>query len=259
MKPISVALAFGLAMAVPGEAVLAQESGARPIELPEADRTEIEKFLGEGFVGKAVAGNPIADASRFFSFEPGSWSFQFVSGDKKGKTQTQSFRKIERDASGATGRYQNGENQVAFLVRSQDGSISIVSQQDFDEGVVSHFSLPEPIYVSDMNPGDSRKLTVAVKVYDLSDLKDVSYSGALDLIYTYVGAYEVTVPAGTYEAALIKWEYDGRVGPASIEDNQYRFLVEGVGVVAMIEQKDISALLIYHDESKYGKVLLKAN
>ena len=56
---------------------------------------------------------------------------------------------------------------------------------------------------------------------------------------SYLGAFKVTVPAGTYDAALIKWDYKGEVGPASIEDTQYRFMAEGVGVVAMVDKKNI--------------------
>ena len=36
---------------------------------------------------------------------------------------------------------------------------------------------------------------------------------------------------------------------------QYRLLTEGVGVVAMIEEKDVSAFLLYKDYTKIGKVL----
>lgn len=259
MKRICAAFVFGLAMTLMGGPALAQDSGIKPIELSKTDRAEIEKFLGKGVVGKAVAGNPIADTAKFFPFESGSWTFKFSSGDKQGKEQQQSFKKIKRDKSGATGRYQVGKNQIDYLSRSEDGSISVVSEQDSEQGVISRFSPPEPIYVSGMKPGDSKKLKIDVKVYDLSDPTDITHSGALDLTYSYIGAYEVTVPAGTHEAALIKWEYDGEVGPASIKDTQYRFLVEGVGVVAMIEKKNISAVLIYHDHSKFGKVLVKGN
>ena len=87
----------------------------------------------------------------------------------------------------------------------------------------------------------------------------VSHSGSLGLTYSYIGAYKVTVPAGTYDAALIKWTYNGSVGPANIEDTQYRFLAEDVGVVASVDKKDISAMLIYNDHSKYGKVLVSRN
>ena len=94
-----------------------------------------------------------------------------------------------------------------------------------------------------------------MKVYDLSDPQEVSYEGSLHLTYSYIGAFKVSVPAGEYEAALIKWDFKGKVGPASIEDTQYRFLANDVGAVAMIEKKNISAFLVYQDDSKFGKVL----
>jgi hypothetical protein len=49
---------------------------------------------------------------------------------------------------------------------------------------------------------------------------------------------------------------EGDISIISEQDTQYRFLVEGVGVVAMIDKKNISALLFYHDNSKFGKVLV---
>jgi hypothetical protein len=229
---------------------------AEAIELSQDDRATLEKFLGKGVVGKAVPGNPIADATKFFAFEDGAWNFQFTSGDHKGKTQEQSFKKLKRDDSGTAGRYQNGPNMTYFLHRAEDGSISIGSEQDADQGVITRFSPPEPFYFGGMKQGDSKQTKIEVKVYDLSDPKDVTHSGSLDLTYSYIGAYEVTVPAGKFEAALIKWDYKGEVGPASIEDTQYRFLAEGAGVVAMVEKKNISAVLIYHDRTKYGKVLV---
>jgi hypothetical protein len=39
---------------------------AEAIELSQDDRAALEKFLGKGVVGKAVPGNPIADATKFF-------------------------------------------------------------------------------------------------------------------------------------------------------------------------------------------------
>lgn len=252
----AVFLYFIVAALAPGSA-LAQDTGkGKVIELLADDRAAIEKFLGKDVVGKAVPGNPIADAAKFFPFEDGAWSFRFTSGKNKGETQDQKFTKLKRDKSGATGRYESGEKDVLFLRRTDDGNISNVSEQDLNEGVVTRFSPPEPIYVSGMNPGESKKTTIGVKVYDLAHPDHLTHSGSLDLTYSYLGAYEVTVPAGSYHAALIKWDYQGKVGPAKIEDTQYRFMAEGAGVVAMIEKKNISAVLIYHDHSKYGKVLL---
>jgi hypothetical protein len=107
-------------------------------------------------------------------------------------------------------------------------------------------------------PGESRQFSIDVKVYDLSDPNHLEHTGNVDLTYSYLGEHKVTVPAGSYSAALIKWSYKGKVWLANIEDTQYRFVTPDVGVVASIDKEDISALLIYQDHSKTGLVLQKA-
>ncbi len=62
---------------------------AKILQLSQTDRAALEDFLGKGVVGKAVPGNPIADASKFFSFEDSAWTFRFTSGDRKDETQDQ--------------------------------------------------------------------------------------------------------------------------------------------------------------------------
>jgi hypothetical protein len=106
-------------------------------------------------------------------------------------------------------------------------------------------------------PGESRQFSIDVKVYDLRDPDHLEHSGNVDLTYSYLGVYKITVPAGSYSAALIKWSYEGRVWLANIEDTQYRFVTPDVGIVASIDKEDISALLIYQDHSKTGLVLQK--
>ena len=67
----------------------------------------------------------------------------------------------------------------------------------------------------------------------------------------------ISKPAGTFDTALVEWNFDGEVGPASVKESQYRFMVEGIGPVAVVEKKAISAFLIYNNDSKFGKVLIK--
>ena len=67
------------------------------------------------------------------------------------------------------------------------------------------------------------------------------------------------VPAGTFKASLFKWHYKGKVGPAKVQDLQYRFFAKDVGTVAMIEKTDVTALLVYQQHTKIGKVLIKKN
>jgi hypothetical protein len=98
-------------------------------------------------------------------------------------------------------------------------------------------------------------MTIQVTVYDLDNPDDLEHRGSLDLTLTYVGAYKVTVPAGSFDAALLRWDYHGKVGPAKIEDIQARLIAQDAGMVAAAERRDVAAMLIYNDNSKVGKVL----
>ena len=123
--------------------------------------------------------------------------------------------------------------------------------------MLTRYNPPEPLLIAGMNAGDSKALTMKVNVYDLSDPKDVEHKGSLDVTLTYVGAYRVTVPAGTFDAALLKWDFKGKIGPASVEDIQARFVAPGIGMVAAAEKRDVAAFLIYNDNTKVGKVLVQ--
>jgi hypothetical protein len=248
---------YGLLMGI----VLAALLGVAPaaadvIALPEGDHKALEQLLGSGVVGDPIDAAPLAAAD--MPLREGTWVYQIVAGSDEGQTQNNVVTHLQPDQSGASWKVSAGSNDVVFVQVGDDESLSIGSEQDTDQGVISRFSPAEPILIPGMSPGDSKKVTIAVKVYDLSSPDEVSHSGSLDLEYSYVGAYKVTVPAGSYDAALLRWVYDGSVGPASVSDTQYRFLAKDVGIVASVEKKKISALLFYHDNSNTGRVLEKA-
>jgi hypothetical protein len=92
-------------------------------------------------------------------------------------------------------------------------------------------------------------------VSDLGKPKNITHKGSLAITYTYIGAYKVKVPAGSFDAVLIKWDYRGSVGPADVEQTDYRFIALHAGMVAMIQSRHISAMLIYNDKTKLGKLL----
>ena len=224
--------------------------------VPPEDQANIEKFLGKGVLGENLLSDPIADAKNFFPIENRAWTFRFTSGPNKGRTEQDSFTRLKRDQDNQSGRYDIGPDESLFLRWDDAGNLVAYSQQDKNEGVIIRYDPPEPIYIKGVKPGEVRHSKMKVKVYDLAHPDHLTHSGSLAVTYSYLGAYKVHVPAGTYDAALIKWDFEGDIGPASISDLQYRFLVEGIGTVATIEKKDISALLIYHNHQKFGKVLV---
>ena len=225
------------------------------IELPAEDRREIEKYLGTGVVGRAVAARPITDPVAFMGLDTGkTLEVKFVHGPEKGTTRAVPITVVDRPDGRRGWKLQTRED---FWTATVDDAGNLVqdSTTEVEHGVLSRYEPPQPLVYKDMRPGASKRMRIDVKVFDLKRPDRQKHKGYLDLTYSYVGAYEVTVPAGTYEAALFKWQYDGKVGPASVKDNQYWFFAEGVGAIARIDSKHVSAMLVYSDKSKTAAVL----
>ena len=65
----------------------------------------------------------------------------------------------------------------------------------------------------------------------------------------------VKVPHGTHEARLIRIEYNGSIGPASINARRYTFVAKGIGPVAYTDMRDISAFIFFNDDTRQSGVL----
>lgn len=247
--------AFRASLIVAGVGLLLLGSGARAAGLSEADQKALAPLLDAGVVGAPATVGPLTLAMA--GLRDGTWTYKILAGEGQGQTQAHVASKLKSDATGTTWRYEAGPKTVLFLHAAPDGTLSLVSEQDIEHGVLTTYDPPEPVVVPGLTPGESRQSTTAVKVYDLTEPDNLKYQGSLDITYSYLGAYKVTVPDGSWDGALVKWTFKGKVGPAHIEDTQYRFAVENVGMLARIEAKNISAMLLYHDDSKSTKVLVK--
>lgn len=235
-----------IAAVLPSPAV-AQGVGA-VVPLPADMRVAAEKYL-PGVVGEPVPAFTIEPG--LAALGPGTRTYGVVSGTTKAKSEQHQIVASEKPGQW---RYTVGDRTV-FLHEIKGESLSIVSEQDNDKGVITRYSPAQPLLIAGMNAGDEKKMTLKVNVYDLDDPDDLQHKGTLDLTLTYVGAYKVTVPAGTFDAALLRWNYKGKIGPATVDDVQARFIAKDIGMVAAAEKLDVAAFLIYNDNTKVGKVL----
>ena len=235
---------------------IAAPNGADVIPLPQEDREQLDKFLGKGVVGKAVVGQPFDKPGKADVYtDGGSWEYKITSGKKSGSSCNDTIVPVKgKDGNGW--QYTSCLGLIDFKNTDDKGNIILPSTVDKSHGVVSKFDPPMITLKSGMAPGDKSTQSVEIKVYDLSNPKRQTHSGKLDLTLQYVGAYEVTVPAGTFEAARIKWELQGKIGPAKYQDVQYRLVSPDDGLIALVERKDPSAIF-YHQEVQVGKVLEK--
>lgn len=253
MKTFKFFLLACLAFPLLGSFAQAEDSGPT-VPLPDEDRAAIERYLGAGVVGEAIPAPAVAGTDRYLAINPKSRTFRLANGEDAGKTEQHHPTLLNQDANGSHWRYET-RDFVGFITDKANGDYVLTGVADKEAGAITRYSPAEPFMLQGLAPGDERNVKLDVKVFDLSNPDDLTHQGALNVNYRYIGAYKVKVPAGRFDAILIKWTFKGNVGPASVDDTQYRFFAPDVGMVAAVEQLNVSAMLVYNRHKKVAKVL----
>jgi hypothetical protein len=225
------------------------------LPLPDEDQQEITTLLGAGVVGQALPSSPITDASVYFPLQERVKTYQVTAGSNAGSTQTLAVAKGKRPGGNPAWRFALSPSLAGFINQSPSGDLTMPAISDSGEGVVVITTPANPFILNGMQPGETRTLAQTVSVNYLDDPTRQDYSGTLKSKYTYVGTYQVTVPAGTYAAILVRLKYEGKIGPAHTTDTAYYFFAPRVGVVAMISQEDVEAFWVIHIDTTTAKVL----
>jgi hypothetical protein len=225
------------------------------LPLPPEDQQMINAQLGPGVVGKALPSTSITDVSVYFPLQEKASIYHVTAGPNAGNMQTLGVAKVRRPNGKFAWRFQFSPSLTGFISQSPEGDLIIPTVGDAGEGVVVVTRPPNPFVIKGMQPGETRTYVQQVRVNALEDPDDQEYSGSLKGTYTYLGTYQVTVPAGIYAAALFRLKCQGKVGPAQTHDTAYYFFAPGKGVVAMISQENATAFWIIHIDTTSGKVL----
>ena len=248
------------ALSVPIGVLLVASSAALAqgvvLPLPPEEQQQITAQLGSGVVGKALPSKPIEDASVYFPFQDKTLTYQVTSGSNAGNTQRLGLAKTRRPGGKSAWRFQLSPSLAGFIRQTPEGDLIMPAVSDAGEGVIVVATPANPFIPKGMKPGETRAYSQQVSVNYLDDPADQKYSGTLNGTYTYVGTYQVTVPAGTYEAVLFRVQCEGKIGPAHTKNTAYNFFAPGVGMVAMIMQEDVTAFWIYNIDTTIGKVLM---
>jgi hypothetical protein len=224
--------------------------------LPPQDQQKIAAKLGQGVVAKALPSKPLDDVSGYFPLQTRAATYQVTSGPNAGKTQSLGLAKTRRPGGRSGWRFQLSPSMAGFIHQTPKGDLVMPAVTDTSEGVVVVATPANPFVLKGMKPGETRSYSQHVSVIELDDPADQEYSGSLHGTYTYVGTYQVKVPAGPYKAVLLRLRCEGKVGPAYTHDAAYYLFAPGVGVVAMISQEDATAFWIIHIDTSSGKVLM---
>lgn len=225
------------------------------LPLPPEVQKELTLHLGAGVVGKALVSQPISDPSVYFPLEERSHRFLVTAGKNAGKVQDLPTARRQRPGGASAWRAALSPTQAAFVSQTDAGDLMMTAVTDVEHDIVVVATPANPFLLKGMRPGETRTFSQAVAVNYLDDPSRLYYSGAMKGSYTYVGTYEVTVPAGTYPSILMRMKIEGKIGPAQTEDNAYYLFAPQVGMVAMISQEDVEAFWVIHIDTTIGKVL----
>ena len=227
--------------------------------LPEADASYIRKHLPGVVLERISSDKPVAIAETWFPLEAQVLRFDSpASGDhlveimfsptvrKKGGPLPARSGAWSMSLPGGTKKYLNSNEKTGIHAPTA------VSESN---GFVIKLDPPEPLVLQGHAVSKPNAREISVGIYDLHDTTDESYSGKLRCTWTDLGTWKVKVPMGTYDTRLIRVEYKGSIGPASINAKKYMFLAKGIGPVAFTDMRDISAFLFFNDDSQHAGVL----
>jgi len=223
--------------------------------LPASDQQKLATYLGAGVVGAAVPSERIADGAQYFPLRESEFIYQVTSGKNAGNTQNLSLRKAYRPDGSSAWRFKLTPSLAGFINVTPGNDLWMPAVSDSDEGVIVVTTPANPFVLSGMQPGDSRSFSQTVAVNYLDDPTKRDWGGSLNATYTYVGTYQVTVPAGMFTAILIRFAYQGKVGPADVTYTAWYFFARDTGLVAMVNLEDVSAFWVIHIDTTVGKVL----
>jgi hypothetical protein len=250
-----------LAVTIAGLALLLSPGEARAqspvLPLPAADQQELTKYLGAGVVGAARPSEAILDVSSYFPLQEKTFTFQITSGSKAGNTQSLGLKQARRPGGTQAWRWRFAPSLAAFVTPTADGDFVVSAVTDHDDGVIVVTTPANPLVLKGIKPGESRSFKQTVAVNYLDDPSRLYHSGSMTGAYTYVGTYRVTVPAGTFDAILVRLDWRGEIWLAHVKATTWYFFARGVGVVAMITNEDVSAFWIYNVHTTTGKVLAR--
>ena len=256
-----MALLMAIILMVFSSPVFCEDSSAGTVlELKKSDRDALA-LLGGGVVGKALPAFPLHDTAGLMPLREGKWVYRITAGAHEGTRQEASISKtkgqqVQHQGQDLWHRAIVGDCTEFYSVPGK-GAINLISEIDLKHSVNTRYTPTFTIMFDGMKPGQTSQVETAIKVYDLHDPTHLKYKGRLKVTHAYLGAYEITVPAGKYQTVLIRSSYAGKVGPAHVVDGGYTFYARDVGIVASVERMHVTAFLFYDKRTKTPKILIQ--
>ena len=223
---------------------------------PDGTASEVRQLLGDGVVGDAQSARPLTDPVRIAQWTPGEWRYRITAGARRGQTEHENLALVGLTTRGEIWKRTVGQEYTLDLRQTAEGSLLLPSEIAYAHDALVRFEPPLTYLIAGLEPGERRVFDGTMDVYSASHPVMKLYSGKIRATTVYGGVYQVTTPAGTFRAAVIKTDYEIDIlAIVSVRDTLYTFYAEGVGKVAEAERRRVQ-MGLFKTDTKVGKVLL---
>jgi hypothetical protein len=217
---------------------------------------EAREALGDGVVGSAQPAWPLSDPTTIAKWAPGEWRYRITAGPRRGQIERESLARVGAMTGGETWKRTVGQEYTLHLSQTPEGSLVLPSEVAHAHSAVVQFEPPLTYLIVGLAPWETRVFDGRMDVYSSSFPATKWYSGRIRTRTAHAGAYQVTTPAGTFRAVLVRTDYRIDIlGVVSVKDTLHTFYAEGVGKVAEAEHRHVT-MGFFKTDTKVGKVLL---
>ena len=224
--------------------------------LPEADKIFLNKHLPGVVLGQ---GEDDATAGDWLPLRPQSQRFDMPGRDNAQFTLSTmpTVRSMGQPVGSTKGGWMFSASGSFFATLRQDANGSIVepTMVSHDLGLLIRLNPPEPLLLTDAKEGKAVSRNVRVRIYDMHEPAVLAHSGDRHLTYTDMGIWRINVPAGTFNAKLVRVRAANDIAGETFQSVRYMFFARDVGVVAMVDTKPVTHA-IYPMNGAHAAVLV---
>jgi len=182
--------------------------------------------------GPATAPTPMQPGVIYSPLREGAWTYQHVDPKHKGETITQVLRRAEGDNRANWRRADGASGQLRHLAGQGDGNVYMLAIEDDGRGVHTIFAEPVPVMLTTMQPNVPITKTCDVKAVKASEPAKTMDTGTCTVTLTHIADQRLNLPAGAFDAKLVKLELKTSMKYVSIESESLLYYAAGVGMVA---------------------------
>lgn len=207
------------------------------------------------FVSQKLSEQPLDDLSEYFPSSPGSYTYQIFHHEKNTVEHIAENQTMVTANSEGEKWHRKIEDTLVEEWRTDDhGNVLLTAKLVEDHGF--RVELETPIMLLNTTPiGYSWNLNSKLNAYKLGNPSTVAHEGSLNISGKYVGKFKIRTPIGEVPTILLSEQIDFKLGLVDVQSNRYRFYTRGIGKVAEVEGRKVSALFFYRDKSQYTKII----